>query len=132
MKLDPDDVEAIARRVAELLGAPPSGAPRYVNAAELAEALGVDREWVYAHAAELGAIRLGGPGGRLRFDLQHVRRTLSDETPAAGATPTARARERPAGARHRTWIVAPNRANVRRPNKWAGGADTPPPVTPGG
>jgi hypothetical protein len=79
VKLDPDDVEAIARRVAELLGTPPAEALRYVDAAGLARALGVDREWIYAHAAELGALRLGGPRGRLRFDLQHVRRVLGED-----------------------------------------------------
>lgn len=83
MRLDPDDVEAIAARVAELLRTS-AGTPRYVDAAELARTLGVDREWVYAHAAELGAIRLGRPQGRLRFDLEHVRRVLGDDA-ACGA-----------------------------------------------
>jgi hypothetical protein len=41
---------------------------RLVDAAALAEILGVDRSWVYAHAAELGAYRLGdGPKAALRF-----------------------------------------------------------------
>jgi hypothetical protein len=132
VKLDPDDVEAIARRVAELLGTPPAGALRYVDAAGLARALGVDREWIYAHAAELGALRLGGPRGRLRFDLEHVRRTLADDGPTAGAPRPGGGAGAPSDGGRRTWIVAPNRANVRRPNKWAGGAGTPPPVTPGG
>ena len=79
MKLDPDDVEAIARRVAELLGARTEAPRRYVDAAALARTLGVEREWVYSHATQLGAIRLGGPHGRLRFDLEHVRRVLGGE-----------------------------------------------------
>ena len=78
MRLDPDDVEAIAARVAELLDARPADGLRYVDAAALARALGVDRDWVYAHAAQLGALRLGGPRGRLRFDLEHIRRVLAD------------------------------------------------------
>ena len=88
MRLDADDVEAIAVRVAELLGTAPAGTPRYVDAADLARALGVDRDWVYAHAAELGAIRLGGPRGRLRFDLHNVRRVLAADEPNVGATRT--------------------------------------------
>jgi hypothetical protein len=44
-----------------------------VDAATLARALGVDRSFVYRHAAELGAVRIGGPQGRLRFDPQAAR-----------------------------------------------------------
>lgn len=79
MRLDPDDVEAIAARVAELLVPPPEATPRYVDAARLAEVLGVERQWVYEHAAQLGALRLGGARGRLRFDLVHVRRALAHD-----------------------------------------------------
>ena len=57
MTLDGDDVEAIARRVAALIAPSPR---RLVDAAELAEHLGVKRGWVYAHAAVLGGVRLGG------------------------------------------------------------------------
>src|SRR4051812_40819680 len=40
-----------------------------LDAAEIAQRCGVTRAWVYAHAAELGALRLGaGPRPRLRFD----------------------------------------------------------------
>ena len=73
MRLDPADIEQIARQVADLIAAKharPAG--RFVDAAELAQLLGVERDWVYAHANALGAIRLGGPRGRLRFDLQRV------------------------------------------------------------
>ena len=51
-------VEAIARRVVELLGSERS--PRYVDAATVSRDLAVERDWVYSHADELGAIRLGG------------------------------------------------------------------------
>lgn len=51
---------------------------RLVDAVELAQWLSVDRGWVYEHASELGALRLGsGPRARLRFDLGEVRRRLS-------------------------------------------------------
>lgn len=79
MKLDRDDIEAIAGRVAELMADPARRAPRavrYVDAAAVARALGVERDWVYDHARELGAVRLGGPNGRLRFDLEEIPRRL--------------------------------------------------------
>lgn len=73
MTLEPDDVEAVASRVLALLRAELDRAPvRYVDASTLATALGVDRTWVYAHAKELHAVRLGGPRGRMRFDLERV------------------------------------------------------------
>ena len=49
---------------------------RLVDAATLARILDVDRDWVYAHARELQAVRLGGERGRLRFDLALVFRSL--------------------------------------------------------
>lgn len=73
MKLDPADIEQIARQVADLIAATQTWpSAQFVDAAELAALLGVERDWVYAHANTLGAIRLGGPRGRLRFDLRRV------------------------------------------------------------
>jgi hypothetical protein len=80
IELGAEAIEAIARRVAQLLGAD-LGPERLIDAAALAERLGVDREWVYAHAVELGAIRLGGPNGRLRFDMRRVKERLEGEEP---------------------------------------------------
>lgn len=76
-------VEAIARRVVELLRAeePQGRSARLVDAATLARELGVERDWVYVHAEQLGAIRLGGPHGRLRFD----RREVTERLGGAGA-----------------------------------------------
>lgn len=49
--------------------ATPGEPPRLLTATELAERIGVSRSWVYEHARELGAVRLGpGPRARLRFD----------------------------------------------------------------
>lgn len=65
-------VDTIAERVAEVLR---SGAVRVrlVDATTLADALGVSRDCVYAHASELGGERIGnGPRGRLRFDLDRA------------------------------------------------------------
>ncbi|WP_037497651.1 hypothetical protein [Solirubrobacter soli] len=105
MTLDPDDIEAVARRVAELLRASTSATEPLVDAAELARILGVDRDWVYAHARRLGAVRLGdGPKARLRFDIERVRATLAavgpGKQPALGELPRPRRGRprRPAGA----------------------------------
>lgn len=98
---DADLVEAIARRVVELLGAGafPARDPRYVDAATLARELGVERDWVYANARRLGAIRLGeGPRGRLRFDRELVAERLleAEAIPAPARRPAGRrAKRRP-------------------------------------
>jgi hypothetical protein len=69
--LTPASVEAVARRVVELLNAPAAGP--LVGADAVARHLGVERSWVYEHATELRARRLGsGEKGRLRFDLRDV------------------------------------------------------------
>jgi hypothetical protein len=84
-RLHPDDVEAIARRVAELI-APPA-APALLTAAQVAVRFGVDRGWVYEHAVELGAVRLGdGPKPRLRFDPSRVAAALPRPGGLAGST----------------------------------------------
>lgn len=93
MSLDPADIEAIAVRVAELVAADDQESPgRYLDARQLARILGVERDWVYAHAAQLGAMRLGGGRGRLRFDLRHATRTLAGRPPERPASPSARRR----------------------------------------
>jgi plasmid replication initiation protein len=91
-RLHPDDVEAIARRVAELLrGDTEKPAARLVDAATLARMLGVERDWVYAHARDLQAVRLGGERGRLRFDVAAVFRSLDLQPPTpAGRHPAVR------------------------------------------
>jgi hypothetical protein len=72
-ELTPQVIEQIAQRAAELIkgGEPSRRQGRLLAASELARRLGVSREWVYAHATELGAITIGdGPKPRLRFDPQ--------------------------------------------------------------
>ena len=74
-------VDAVAQRVLELLDGRGCTQERsqFVTAGELAGILGVSRDWVYRHADELGAERIGigGDGSRsqhggrrLRFDLE--------------------------------------------------------------
>jgi len=70
--LSAGDVEAIAeataRKLAELV-ADRGKTFGLVGPRELAEGLGVSLDYVYAHATELGAMRLGsGPKARMRFD----------------------------------------------------------------
>jgi hypothetical protein len=63
-----DMVTALAREVAEVLAAVSHG-EHLLTAREVAACLNVERSWVYAHAEELGVVRIGdGPRPRLRFD----------------------------------------------------------------
>lgn len=65
---------------------------RLLDPGELAARLSVDRSWVYEHASELGALRLGdGPRARLRFDPVTVAERLTGER----HTVSARTRARP-------------------------------------
>ena len=87
--LAPTLVEAIAQRVAELLRAELHLAPRLLTPSEVADRFAVSRTWVYEHATELGAIRLGnGPKARLRFDPDRVRRVVNREPDKDTARPT--------------------------------------------
>jgi hypothetical protein len=80
-RLDPADVEAIAGRTADLLeerGLVVAATPRLLSAAEAARRLAMSRDWVYEHAGELGAIRLGdGPRSRLAFDPRRLEEWVS-------------------------------------------------------
>lgn len=98
-RLHPADVELIARRSAELVlialeSRPPSDESSLVDATEIAQRFGVDRGWVYAHADELGAVRLGtGRKPRLRFNAAVVERALTSP-PATSDDGSARAAAR--------------------------------------
>jgi hypothetical protein len=128
VELQAPTIEAIARRVAELLAATDAAPARLADAAAVAEALGVDREWVYAHANDLGAIRLGGPHGRLRFDLQVVRERLGD-TPAATWRPPKRAARRQAQGAQKTGKGPLERKLKSNPSRKSGrGARQTPPA----
>jgi hypothetical protein len=82
--LSEGDVEAIAeataRKLVEFVGVR-GKTFGLVGPRELAEGLGVSLDYVYAHATELGAMRLGsGPKARIRFDLDGARRLLEART----------------------------------------------------
>ena len=79
--LDARLIDAIASRLLDVLSerlletlrqdgmiADASTTIQWLDAAEVSRQLGVTREWVYGHASELGAVRIGhGPRPRLRF-----------------------------------------------------------------
>jgi len=95
IKLDPQAVEAIARRVVEILERKGLQQRELVDAAELARRFGIERSWVYSHAIELGAVKLGkGPKPRLRFDPQIAARVLRRVAGDAAADPPARSGKR--------------------------------------
>lgn len=88
LKLSPREqllADTIAERVAALLTAEPAHC-LLVDAATLATVLGVSRDCVYAHAAELGGERIGsGPRGRLRFDLDRALTTWTSRSESGGS-----------------------------------------------
>jgi hypothetical protein len=112
VRLDPADVEAIALRTAEILearGLVAPAVPRLLDAAEAAARIGRSREFVYDHADDLGAIRLGdGPRPRLAFDP----RGLDEWVTARSDGGRSEGRDLPA--------TAPNRRRRPRPSTGKG------------
>lgn len=112
LRLAPESIEALARRLAELLGpaAERPASPQQITAKALARMWGVQRRWVYDHAAELGARRLGsGRRPRLRFDPEEVAERLG----APNAPGIGRRRFPPiAGDPRLDSLYARSRANV--------------------
>src|SRR5215217_8395124 len=80
------DVHAIAEAVADVLAerglvvyAGPGASARVLNAREVSQLLGRSIPWVYAHATELGAIRMGNrPKARIGFDLANIEQWKRD------------------------------------------------------
>jgi hypothetical protein len=88
VQLDPESVQAVAQAVLAMMRAEgatageasPVEAPSLLSAAEVARQFDVSRDWFYAHAAELGVVKLGsGSKPRLRFDAAVVERVLSGD-----------------------------------------------------
>jgi transposase-like protein len=85
VRLDPSTVERLAIRTAELVdqrlrrtAVEPQQPPELLTVAEVAARWGVHPNWVYRHARQLGAIRLGdGPCARIRFDREQITRRLN-------------------------------------------------------
>lgn len=93
--------DRVAERLVSLTPAPVQPEP-LVDAAEIARLHGRTRSWVYEHAGELGAVRLGsGPRPRLAFSPARVAERLGQVAKPATAplpeTPQPRRRRRRAG-----------------------------------
>jgi hypothetical protein len=100
IKLDAQTIEAIARRVVELLERRGLQQRELVDASELARRFGIERSWVYSHAIELSAVKLGnGAKPRLRFDPQIAARVLRKVDERSAADPPTRSGERAGQAR---------------------------------
>jgi hypothetical protein len=137
VRLSAEDIEALAQRIAELLRPvrAPSLPRRLMTAAEIARLWGVERSWVYAHAEQLGARRIGtGKRPRLRFDPDEVSERIaalggSQTCPGRGSTAMrADSRSRSLSRRRRGIVVGQEtdgRAARKRPRPGAeGGAST--------
>jgi len=95
IKLDPHSIDAIARQVVELLEQRGLKRRELVDAAGLARQFGIKRSWVYTHAIELGAVKLGsGAKPRLRFDPEIAVRVLRKVDGEPVADPPARSGKR--------------------------------------
>jgi hypothetical protein len=99
VNLDRETIALLADALADRLEERRHTVTPWVTADVVAEHLSVDRDFVYEHADELGARRLGaGPKARLRFRLDLVDEALSvagresGEPPARMAAPSRRRR----------------------------------------
>lgn len=141
--LDADVVEQLAARIVELLAhrlAPqPSSSQRsrgLLSAAQVSEWCGVSRGWVYTHAAELGAVRIGdGERPRLRFDPDLVVERLDrpPPTPSPGAQTRTRARRSPrirGDSRRLAFSADPELSSLHANRRWPGDAPTSPAAAP--
>lgn len=126
--LTPGEIDAIVSRVAEILQSrraarPTRPQPRMVTAADVARWCGVERSWVYSHAEDLGARKIGtGERPRLRFDLAEVSERIaalggSQSGPGRGYTAIAAdSRNRSLSRRRRGIVVRQNKTAGRRSN----------------
>jgi hypothetical protein len=93
VRLDPESTEAVAVRVVELLREEQLSMSQLVDAAKLGRIVGRSRDWVYAHADELGARRLPGQRrSRLLFDVQEALERMASTSAPAREEPRASVR----------------------------------------
>ena len=78
---------------------PQRGAARpWLDAQEVAQRLKMSRDWVYEHAEELGASRIGsGPRPRLRFPPQILDSQVGWQASPEAASHPAKGRSKPDG-----------------------------------
>jgi predicted DNA-binding transcriptional regulator AlpA len=110
-QLDPATIEEIAIRLSTVIAervvqvmktegitAQGTAATAWLDARQVAQRLGVSREWVYEHADELGASRIGtGRRPRLRFPPHVLEARAGNRTPAEEASQPAKRRSKPSG-----------------------------------
>jgi len=107
--LTSEQVEALADLVADRLARQPLAGAALVDVATVADYLAVERGWVYEHAHELGARRLGsGPKAPLRFSLREVDERLRSCSTGRGSRQAA------------SPIAKPNRRRQRAPRLGTG------------
>jgi hypothetical protein len=83
VRLDEESIERVALRVVELLD---ERREQLVDAATLAKTLGISRDTVYDHRAELGGIEVGnGERPRLRFDVDQARAAWTRRVSSKGS-----------------------------------------------
>lgn len=121
LRIAPESIEAVAQRVAELVAAatakPPSR-PERITAEEVSRWWGVSRRWVYDHAEELGAQRLGsGRRPRLRFDPDEVAERLGQPADRGRGGPYMRGSRAIAEDCKSGSLSSPTRATVGRGNR---------------
>lgn len=127
LRLAPESIEALATRLAELLGRDAGdeevGEETMLTASEVSRRWGVSRRWVYDHAEALGAVRLGGgPRPRLRFDAAEVAERLG--APASTPRPRKADTRRSSGSsenRRSDSLSPPGRASFVESQIAAGG-----------
>lgn len=120
VRLDPDSIEALAHRLAELLAPREPARPqrRLLTAEEVARWWGIGRRWVYDHADELGVRRLGGGRRpRLRFDPEEVAERLGEPGARGGVGGDERRSESMCGDCGADSLSVPSRAIVDRQAK---------------
>lgn len=121
LRIAPESIEAVAQRVAELVAAAtaePATRPERVTAEEVSRWWGVSRRWVYDHAEELGARRMGsGQRPRLRFDPDEVAERLGPPDNRGGGGSQMQGLRAIAGDCKSGSLSSPPRATVGRQNK---------------
>ena|GEM_PF-894135 len=121
LHIAPESIEAVAQRVAELIAAAtaePASRPVRITAEEVSRWWGVSRRWVYDHAEELGARRMGsGRRPRLRFDPDEVAERLGEPANRGGGAPYMRGSRAIAGDCKSSSLSSPTRATVGRKHK---------------
>jgi hypothetical protein len=107
VRLHPDDIEAIARRVAEII-APAQAAPKtHLTAKQVVERYAVSLDWVYEHKRELGAQPMGqGKKPRWRFPIETCDAFFTEQAEERARKNAPRPQRRPRRRRAREGFTA--------------------------